>query len=89
MHLRVLQPIIGERLGLDLAGGPRIVYSEHAAGFAADSYSAEGWITGRPIEHIFLRAGTRWTSTHLKTAPEGVPVTDMRFFIGLEAGGAI
>jgi hypothetical protein len=89
VHLKVLQPILGEQLALELAGGPRFVFSKHAAGFVNRSFSFEGWVTARPAAYLSLRAGARVTTTRLTTWPEGVSVNDVRSFIGLEAGAAL
>lgn len=89
LHLKVLQPILGEQLALEVAGGPRFVFSKHAAGFVNRSFSFEGWVTARPAGVLTLRAGARVTTTRLTTWPEGVSVNDVRSFIGLEAGAAL
>ncbi|MBI5545509.1 MAG: hypothetical protein HY901_16615 [Deltaproteobacteria bacterium] len=89
VHLKLLQPLLGEQLQLELAGGPRFVFSKHAAGYADRAFSAEGWLMARPHDNFFMRGGARWTNTRLRTYPEGVPVTDIRWFVGLELGASI
>ncbi len=89
VHLQVLQPIFGEKLALQLSGGPRFMFSLHALGFPINGLSAEGWVTSRPFQSLYVRAGARWTRTVLTTWPDGLGVTDMRTFAGLEAGAAL
>jgi hypothetical protein len=89
-HLTVLQPILsGERLAIELAGGPRLLFSSRALGYQTLAWSAEGWITGRPVSVFTLRAGARVTGTRLTTYPDGISVLDLRTFVGLEIGAAL
>ena len=89
LHLKILQPIVGEQLQLELAGGPRFLVSKRAAGNPDRAFSAEAWLIGRPIDWFFVRGGGRWTNTRLRTYPEGISITDVRMFIGLELGAAM
>jgi hypothetical protein len=89
LHLKVLEPIIGEQLQIEVSGGPRFVISQRAAGYGADAFSVEGWITGRPHDLFFIRAGARYTNTRIRTVPQGIPLRDERTFIGIEIGASI
>jgi len=89
LHLKILQPILGEQLQLELAGGPRFLVSTRAAGNPDRAFSAEAWLLGRPAQYLFVRGGGRWTNTRLRTWPEGISITDIRYFIGLEVGAAL
>lgn len=89
LHLKVMQPILGEQLGIEVEGGPDFLFSPHAEGHLSRAFSLEGWITGRPVELLFIRAGARFINTRLTTVPEGVPIKDLRTFIGVEVGASI
>ncbi len=89
LHLRVAQPILGETLGVEVSGGPRFLLSKRAANHMSRAWSVEGWLTARPAEYFFLRAGGRFTSTEFTTAPEGIALRDQRTFVGLELGAAM
>jgi hypothetical protein len=89
-HLSLWQPILrDERLALELAGGPRLLFSTRALGFDTFAWSAEGWVSARPAPIFTLRAGARVTGTRLTTFPDGVSLTDLRTFIGVEVGAAL
>ncbi|MGC4118095.1 MAG: hypothetical protein QM765_26800 [Myxococcales bacterium] len=89
LHLKILQPIVGEQLQLELSGGPRFLVSTRAAGNADRAFSAEAWVVGHPVEYFYVRGGGRWTNTRLRTYPEGIAITDIRYFVGLEVGAAL
>ncbi len=89
-HLSVWQPILpSQSLFVELAGGPRVLFSTRARGFDTFAWSAEGWLTARPAPIFTLRAGARVTGTRLTTYPDAVSLTDLRTFIGLEVGAAL
>jgi hypothetical protein len=87
--VKVLEPILGETLQIELSAGPRVLFSQRAKGYPTRAWALEGWITARPLSHIAVRLGARFTSTRLTTWPEGVDVLDNRTFVGLEAGAAL
>lgn len=89
LHLKVLQPILGERLQVELMGGPRFLFSTRAAASPTSAFSAEAWVVGHPVDYFYLRGGGRWTDTRLRTWPDGVFVNDTRYFVGLEVGAAL
>ena len=88
-HLKVLQPILGEALTVELSGGPRLLFSTRAAGRDTRAFSGELWVTGRPMSYLTMRVGARVTGTKLTTWPDGVPLFDVRTFVGLEVGAAL
>jgi hypothetical protein len=88
-HLKILEPILGEQLQVEVSGGPRFLLSERAAGYGANSFSVEGWLTGRPHDLFFVRAGARYTHTRIRNVPQGIPLRDERTFIGVEIGASI
>lgn len=89
LHLEVLQPVLGEALTAELSVGPRLLFSTRAAGRETLAFSGELWVTGRLARYFLVRAGSRVTSTRLTTWPEGIGVTDVRVFVGVEVGAAL
>lgn len=89
LHLKALQPILGEALTVELAGGPRLLFSTRAAHRDTLAFSGELWLTGRPMPYLTVRAGARVTGTKLTTWPEGVAMYDVRTFVGFEIGVAL
>jgi hypothetical protein len=86
VSLKIDQPLIGETLGIELAGGPRFIISKAAKREGA--FAAELWLAWRPIGVLFFRAGARINGTWETTAKAAVPVSDLRTFVGLEVGAA-
>jgi hypothetical protein len=89
LQLKVLEPLLGETLALELAGGPRFLFTTRAKGYDTLAFSAEGWLTARLGRYFTGRAGARVTGTKLTTYPEGVSLFDLRTFVGLEVGAAL
>ena len=89
LHLKALQPILGEALTVELSGGPRLLFSTRAAHRDTLAFSGELWLTGRPMRYLTVRAGARVTGTKLTSWPEGVALYDVRTFVGVEVGAAL
>jgi hypothetical protein len=89
VQLKILQPLLGETLALDLGGGPRFLFSTRARGFDTLAFSAEGWVTARLGRWFTGRAGARVTGTQLTTWPDGYPVFDLKTFVGVQLGVAL
>lgn len=87
LHLTALEPILGERLQLQAAGGPRLVLSPHGDQAPARSYALELWITSHPLPWLFARGGIRFTATREQTE-DGVGLAERRAFAGVEVGAA-
>lgn len=89
LHLKALQPILGEVLTVELSGGPRFLFSTRAAHRDTLAFSGDLWLTGRPMRYLTVRAGARVTGTKLTSWPEGVALYDVRTFVGVEVGAAL
>jgi hypothetical protein len=88
-QVKVQQPIFGEKLSVDLSGGPGILFSTRASNYGTRNWSLEGWVTARLIRYFAVRVGARFTQTRLTTWPDGVSLLDNRTFVGLELGATL
>jgi hypothetical protein len=89
LQLKIQQPIFSDKLYVDLAGGPGILFSTRASNYGTRNWSLEGWVTARLIRYVAVRVGARFTQTRLTTWPEGVSLLDNRTFVGLELGATL
>lgn len=83
VQLRVRQPLYRDRLGLDVAVGPRFLIGgpDATPGF---SIAGEAWVEARPWSFLFARGGARVSRLELSNA--GLAVVDTRGFFAVELG---
>jgi hypothetical protein len=84
LQLRVRQPLYRDRLALDLALGPRVLFAGPQAPDPGFSFAGELWLEAKPVSVLFARAGVRLS--RLALANSALGFTDLRTFVGLEAG---
>ena len=84
LQLRYRQPLGGDVLSLDLALGPRVLFSGPQAPSPGFSFSGELWLEVKPVSVLFARAGLR--VSRLALANDALGFVDVRTFVGGELG---
>ena len=84
VQLRVRQPLYKDMVSLDLAVGPRFLFSGPSAtpGF---SIGGELWVEAKPISYLFGRIGGRVSRLQVSDGT-ALTVLDTRMFFALEVG---
>ncbi len=84
LQLRYKQPLGGDVFSLDLAVGPRVLFSGPQAPSPGFSFAGELWLEVKPVSVLFLRAGARLS--RLTLANDSLGFVDLRTFAGAELG---
>jgi hypothetical protein len=84
LQLRYKQPLGGDVFALDLAAGPRVLFSGPQAPSPGFSFAGELWLEVKPVSVLFLRAGARLS--RLVLANDALGFVDLRTFVGAEVG---
>ena len=84
VQLRVRQPLYKNLVSLDLAVGPRFLFSGPSAspGF---SIGGEAWVEATPVSYLFGRVGGRVSRLQVSNGT-ALTVLDTRMFFALEVG---
>lgn len=84
VQLRVRQPLYKDMVSLDLAVGPRFLFSGPSAtpGF---SMGGELWVEAKPVSYLFGRVGGRVSRLQVSDGT-ALTVVDTRMFFALEVG---
>lgn len=84
LQLRYRQPLGSDVFSLDLAVGPRVLFSGPQAPSPGFSFAGELWLEVKPVSVLFLRAGARLS--RLALANDALGFVDLRTFAGAELG---